>query len=282
MTANDTSRSGKARGVLYEGDWLPLAGVAVAHAKTLLRDAGNIPYFADAWVNGCPVGVGHVLRHGDRLGFSQRFGFKGGGDLPAEAQAQALVRAYPELMEFAARVRALGLPADRSLDVMAGMVAVWAKERFGPPDAALIPFLADIVQRLQRIESVLGRGLVTEDQDRHALAGAQHVGGVSDGPQPPDRFRLLGKEYKGISRDQWLLLKALWPQRTAEIEDVMEQVYGTDFVQSQEALRSVARRLTECLGRQSCRVEVVVKKGYCTLEIFDEPRRVATDRKVTG
>lgn len=153
MTANDTSRSGTACGVRFEGDWLPLAGVAVTDAKTLLRDAGNIPYFADALVNGRPVGAGHVLRHGDRLGFSPRFGIKGSGDRPAEAQAGALVIAYPELTDIAARVKALGLPADRSLDVMAGMVATWAEQRFGPVPNKLEAVMGEIVERLERIES---------------------------------------------------------------------------------------------------------------------------------
>ena len=153
MTANDTSRNVSDCGVRFEGDWFPLSGNTVSQAKALLRDAGNIPYFADALVNGRPVGVGHVLRHGDRLGFSQRFGFKGGGDRPAEAQAGALVIAYPELTDIAARVKALGLPADRSLDVMAGMVATWAEGRFGPVPNKLEAVLGEIVDRLDRIES---------------------------------------------------------------------------------------------------------------------------------
>lgn len=152
-TKTHTSYCGSGHGVRFEGDRLPLAGMAVADAKALLRDAGNIPYFADAVVNGRPVGAGHVLRHGDRLGFPQRFGFKGGGDRPAGAQAGALVNAYPELTDIAARVKALGLPADRSLDVMAGMVATWAEERFGPVPNKLEAVLSEIVDRLDHIES---------------------------------------------------------------------------------------------------------------------------------
>jgi hypothetical protein len=144
-TQRTSSRSGSACGVGFEGDWLPLAGATVAHAKTLLRDAGNIPYFADAWVNGRPVSVERVLRHGDRLGFSQRFGFKGADDRPAEAQTEALVNAYPELLVMAARVKALGLPADQSLDVMAAMVAMWLEERFGVLPKKLEAVLAEIV-----------------------------------------------------------------------------------------------------------------------------------------
>lgn len=176
MTANDTSRSGNACGVRFEGDWLPLGGVSVADAKALLRDAGSIPYFADAWVNGRPVGVGHVLRHGDRLGFSQRFGFKGGGDRPAEAQAGALVSAYPELLAIVARVKALGLPADPSLNVMAGMVAVWAEERFGALPNKLGTVLGEIVERLDRIESPRVPRTQREADIVEALGGSRLTG----------------------------------------------------------------------------------------------------------
>ena len=266
-------------GVLVESDWLPLAGLPIVEAKAMLKDAWGIPYFADAIVNGRHVPVVHVLRRGDRMNFVQRFGIKAGNDKPIEqAIGEALVIAYPELLEIAAKVKATNLPADRSRDVMAGMVAEWAERRFGPPGASTKAILADIVDRLQRIESVLG----TEGQDDHAFTGVQHGGIMPDGPQPPDRLWLFGKEYKGISRDQWLLLKALWPQQSAEIEDVMERVYGENFKQDQEALRSVARRLTERLIRQSCPIEIVVRNGYCTLEIGNDPKKVAADRRTTG
>jgi hypothetical protein len=269
-------------GVLFEGDWLPLVGVPVVEAKALLRDAWNISYFADAFVNGRQVPVAHVLCSGDRLEFVQRFGVKAGDDKPIEeAIGEALV-AYPELLEMAEKVKAMNLPADRSLDVMIGMVVEWAEQRFGPPGSSMMSVFADIGKRLQRIESILDQGRLTEGQELPALGGSLSGGVVPDGPQPPDRLWLFGKVYKGISRDQWLLLKALWPQRTAEIEDVMEQVYGKNFKQDQEALRSVARRLTERSVRQSCPIEIAVRNGYCTLEVFDEPRMVATDRRTTG
>ena len=119
-------------GVLFEGDWLPLAGMSVFVAKAMLKDAGNISYFADAIVNGRQVPVAHVLQPGDRLEFVQRFGYKASDDRPIEqAIGKAVVVAYPELVEIADKVKALNLPADRSLDLMAGMVAEWAEERFG-------------------------------------------------------------------------------------------------------------------------------------------------------
>lgn len=260
--------------VLFEGERLPLGGMSVFEAKTMLKDAWGIPYFADALVNGRQVQVAHVLQSGERLEFVQRFGVKAGNDKPIEqAIGEAMVAVYPELLEKAATVRARNLSADHEREGMKGVVDEWAIQRFGQPDASTRAVLADIVQRLQRIESVLGNGDSTVGDNGRAFAGLQHGKVMSDGPLPPDRFRLFGKEYKGISRDQWRLLEALWPQRTAEIEGLMGQVYGVNFKQEQEALRSLARRLTECLVLQSCPAEIVVKNGYCTLEIVAGPKR---------
>lgn len=140
--------------VLFEGDWLPLVGLPVLKAKAMLKDAGNISYFADAFVNGCPVPVAHVLRSGDRLEFVQRFGFKAGDDKPIEQViGEALVVVYPELLEIAAKVKAMSLPPDRSRDVMAGMIAEWAEQRFGPPGKSVLAILEEIIARLDRIEA---------------------------------------------------------------------------------------------------------------------------------
>jgi hypothetical protein len=140
--------------VLFEGDCLPLAGMSVVKAKALLKDAGNIPYFADAIVNGRRVPVAHVLQPGDRLAFVQRFGVKTGNDQPIEqAIGEAVLVAYPELVEIADKVKALGLPADRSLDLMAGMVAEWVEQRFGPPGMSVLAILNEVIARLDRIES---------------------------------------------------------------------------------------------------------------------------------
>lgn len=270
-------------GVRFQGDWLPLAGRAVAEAKEMLKKAGAISYFADAIVNGRQVPVAHVLRPGDRLVFRQRFGIKAGNDQDIkQAIGEAMVAVYPDLLEKAEQVKARNLSADDEREAMKGVVDEWAIQQFGQPDVSMRAVLADIVQRLQRIESVLGNANSTVGEDDRVFAGVQHAEVMPDGPQPPDRFRLFGEEYKGISRDQWRLLEALWPQRTAEIEGVMEQVYGVNCKQEQEALRSLARRLTECLVLQSCPAEIVVKNGYCTLEIVAGPKKVAADRGPTA
>lgn len=141
-------------GVLFEGQWLPLAGLSVFQAKVLLQDTGNISYFADAILNGRSVPVAHLLGRADRLEFVQRFGVKAGDNRTIkEAISEAILIAYPELLEMADKVKTLNLPTDRSLDLMAGMVAEWAEKRFGPPGKSVLTVLAEIVDRLERIES---------------------------------------------------------------------------------------------------------------------------------
>ena len=150
----ETAQETRCEGVLFESDWLPLVGMPVVEAKAMLKDAWGVPYFADAIVNGRQMPVAHVLLAGDRLRFFQRLGVKAGNDRPIEqAIGEALVIAYPELLEIAAKVKAMNMPADRSRDVMAGMVAGWAEQRFGPPSKGVLAMLAEVVARLDRIES---------------------------------------------------------------------------------------------------------------------------------
>ena len=93
----------------------------------MLKDAGNISYVADAFVNGRQVPVAHVLRPGDRLEFIQRFGFKAGDDLPAEkAMAEALLRSEPELARLVNELYELRIPVDQRLAIMALRVIQWA------------------------------------------------------------------------------------------------------------------------------------------------------------
>lgn len=152
----ETNQEARREGVLFEGDWLPQAGLSVVEAKAMLKDGWGIPYFADAIVNGRQVTVAHVLRRGDRLEFVQRFGVKAGDDKPIEQViGEAMVVVYPKLLEKAANVMARNLSADQKRDAMKGMVDEWAIQQFGPPDASTRAVLADIVQRLQAIEGVL-------------------------------------------------------------------------------------------------------------------------------
>jgi hypothetical protein len=139
-------------GVLFEGDWLPLVGVPVAEAKAMLKDAGNISYFADAFVNGQQVPVAYFLQRGDRLEFVQHFGFKAGDDLDAEKEmAQALLRAEPELARMVDEVYELPLLVDKRLAVMALRVLQWAESRFGRVTADATATLNKLASDLSRL-----------------------------------------------------------------------------------------------------------------------------------
>jgi hypothetical protein len=139
-------------GVLFEGDWLPLVGQAVAAAKAMLKDAANISYFADAFVNGRQVPMTYSLQRGDRLEFVQRFGFKAGDDLDAEKEmAQALLRADPELAGMVDEVYELNMPVDKRLAVMALRIFQLAERRFGRVTADATAMLNKLANDFNRL-----------------------------------------------------------------------------------------------------------------------------------
>jgi hypothetical protein len=179
----ETAQESRFDGVLFEGNWLPLVGLLVVEAKAFLRDAGNISYFADAFVDGRQVAVAHVLRPGDRLEFIQQFGFKASDDLAAEkAMAVALLKADPELARIVDEVYELRLNVDHRLAVMALRVIQWAEKRFGPiaaDAAARLNMMASDFSRLAdrgqtRAESRPGRRPISE-RVRVDVAGGEVV-----------------------------------------------------------------------------------------------------------
>jgi hypothetical protein len=172
----ETAQEARHGSVLFEGDRLPLEGMSVFEAKAMLNDAWGIPYFADAIVNGRLVPVAHVLQPGDRLKFSQRFGVKAGNDKPiTEAIGEAVVIAYPKLLEIEARVKACNLSTDESLRLMTSMIGRWMEEQFGPPGPSVMPVLADIVKRLQAIETVLGQRFASPASDLDNLTDTEEI-----------------------------------------------------------------------------------------------------------
>lgn len=135
--------------VHFEGDNLPLVGVTVAVAKYMLRDAWNVSYFADAFVNGIRVEAGHVLRANDHLEFCQRFGFKGGTDLDREVvQAEALIRSEPELSKTVAEVLDLPVPVEQKALLLTLRVLRWSENWYGRVTADAVGTLNHVLQRL--------------------------------------------------------------------------------------------------------------------------------------
>lgn len=156
-------------GVLFEGDWLPLAGQSVADAKAMLRDTWTIPYFSDAIVNGHTALVNQFLRPGEHLQFLQRYGIKSGDDRPAEdAEADALLHSHPELAQIAAEVDAMNLPAKRRLAILTLRVFRFAERRFGPVIGQSAAVLDEVITKL------------TDEKERLAVARPErdHPGGT--------------------------------------------------------------------------------------------------------
>lgn len=137
-------------------DCLPFVGLTVGAVKQRLRGILNIPYFADAIVNGEIVPVAHLLHGGDRLRFQKRYGVKGGDDRPSEErEAEGLIRAY-DLGEIISAVKRRNLPRDESLDLVAVMIGQWAERNFGPADHHARRVLGETVRQLPTVEARLG------------------------------------------------------------------------------------------------------------------------------
>src|SRR5262249_666128 len=121
-----------------------------------LQDAFNIPYFAEAIVNGKAITLDHVLADGDRLEFAKAFGYKSHKkESQAKAEAKGLLSHYPELVEIGNKVKSRGLDAERSVEVMAVIVARWCEDHFGPIANAVVPTLNEIVSKLTRLNDRL-------------------------------------------------------------------------------------------------------------------------------
>lgn len=159
--------AGKTRtGIHFGGAVLPLIGMSVFKAKAMLRDDRRISFFSEAVVNGRPVVAGRILRAGDRLDFSQRFGFKGGEDRThEEAEAKALLNTYPDLEKLVAEVAALDRPPNRKLDLLTLRLLKWAERRFGPITVEALGTL-----------TALHRLLATQAAEFAQLAGSKKSG----------------------------------------------------------------------------------------------------------
>lgn len=148
---------------------LPIAGESVGWARESLRHALNLPFFAEAFIEGRGVNPDYRLVGGDTLEFLWRVGVKGGrGDLH-EATAKGLIRRHPELISIGAQVKVLGLDAEAAVDATLDLVVKFVESKYGGIPTSEAPTLAMVVEILNRIE---GR-----------LAGAPRMEGWhTDGP----------------------------------------------------------------------------------------------------
>lgn len=82
------------------------------------------------------------------------------------------------------------------------------------------------------------------------------------GPAAPGEFWLGGKRYTGLSLPQSRLLEVVWSRRRVEIGDVLAAVYGHDAEQTEDALKSLSKRLNGLLSGQECLAQVRQRDGY--------------------
>jgi len=106
-----------------------------------------------------------------------------------------------------------------------------------------------------------------EGQDEHVdllahviekLGGDVHAG---DGPVPPNKFRLKGKEYE-LELIPWRVLSYMWPLREGkvEIQTLMDAVWSDSS--SDEALKSAIRRVNKLLEQAVFPLKLRQKLGY--------------------
>lgn len=208
----ETLRQINMNSVLFEDqgieDRIPFVGVTVATAKQRLRETLNIPYFADAIVNGEIVPVAHVLRDGDRLRFQKRFGVKAGDERPSEErEAEGLIDAYG-LDEIAAEVKRLILSKDESIDLMVVMVRQWAARMFGLPDHHADNILAKVVKAIEARQEHMAQEPLLNDTDGAAEDWCNPASAV-----PPPAFAFGPLEGSQAKLSSWLFADHLEERR---------------------------------------------------------------------
>lgn len=83
---------------------------------------------------------------------------------------------------------------------------------------------------------------------------------------PPDKVHINGTVYDGLTALEWRLMNALLGTEGIECQQVMEQVYGHDADDKDEALKQVAKRLNAKLAEKRCPCSVAFKSGFMVLE----------------
>jgi hypothetical protein len=139
-------------------DQLLLVGKSIAAIKRSLREVFNIPYFAEAFVDGVPVDADHVIRQCHVVEFVKRFGFKGATNEPAEeTEANGLLAVYDEpLRRMSDQVKAKGLAADEAVEAMRILVLQWCQHTFGSVAAWDLPELQGTITHLSKLLRVAG------------------------------------------------------------------------------------------------------------------------------
>ena len=123
--------------------------------------------------------------------------------------------------------------------------------------ATLFKKLQEIFTRLSAIEKALS-SLTSEAATTSAPD--------TDGPLPPNEFRLKGKSCR-LAALEWRLVRCLWRKPAVPLDEVLDFVYGHDQDDKDDALRSVGKRLKRRLHKKEIPVEVISTNGYMALRL---------------
>jgi hypothetical protein len=96
---------------------------------------------------------------------------------------------------------------------------------------------AELKMGQKRIEAILGK-----------VAGQRAK--TADGPVPPDKFRLKGKEYKNIPPGPWKLLQCLWDRDAVTFDEARDRVYEVNSGAPHSNLFDFAKRLNRLFAAQ--------------------------------
>jgi hypothetical protein len=135
--------------------------------------------------------------------------------------------------------------------------------------AQVVEKLAGIDHRLDALEkgqrqltALVNQALASQAAGKRATARPP-----SDGPIPPDKFRLNAQTYGGFSSLEWRLLRSLWGKTAVRIGKVMDRVYGHDHGDKDEAFKALKKRLSRKLLDQGFPGEIVTKGGFLSLDL---------------
>jgi hypothetical protein len=212
---------------LNDGEF-PVAGASIAQVRRSLVGAFNIPQEAIPFLNGAHVSNDCRLSDADTLEFVKRNGIKGAASMLDEKGIRDNFETIPIT----------------ALDQMFRELPCHSRGTGG---------------KKLWLESIVDEWLHNHFLANPILPDNQMI--------PPNRVRIRGKEYRGLSELPWRLLEALLsrPGWTITWDELGKRLYENG-VYSDYALRGAIKRTNGTLTDQGCPLAVSSKNGFVTLD----------------
>ena len=229
-----------------------VTGWSIGHVKQTFRDALNLSYFAEAFIDGRSALVSELMAPGQRLEFLRRFGFKGSHSEPREVlEARGLLRSYPEIVQIVDEVRSLRLTHHQSEEVLAARLLKFFETRFGQPPRESLKTMTLLVSQLSeelaRSASIAGPSAIHVDEASTSSAETTSVAGVLI-DQGRFTVRCGGQTCFLGNTNEYRLLVRLHKARGDYVSysDLIEDVWGGNEVKDRtihKAVHSLRRKL---------------------------------------